>query len=138
MKDKQLGIKILSNFYLFLILLYILPAYLFSTQVVFLGRIISPAGQALVNGLSLLFLLFLYFSLKYRKLSGFLGAMILHLLFLLNNLLMFLEKPPILEIEGVTKGDYQLEIFAVSGGIIINLIILVYLFFCRRSFVDKE
>ncbi len=131
---KPLGIQLLSYFYLSLILLYILPLFVFSTRIVVLGRIANEAGTALVNSSSLIFLFFLYLSVKNQRKTGLFLAILFHGLFLVNNLLMLFQQPPILEIEGLKPGDYTLETFTIIATALLNTLIIMHLYLKRQRY----
>lgn len=134
MINKKLGIRVLLSFYLFLIAFYILPLFIFSTQLVLLGKRMPSFLSILFHILFIAFLFFLYLSIKRLKKIGLWLAFLFHTLFLINSLLMFFNKTAILNIQGQKQGIYLFKEPVIIMSTIINAIVLCYLAYHKKQY----
>jgi hypothetical protein len=123
----MLGIRILLSFYLSLSAFYLLPLFIFSTQLALLGKRMPSFISSLFHLLFIVFLFSLYIGIKKLKKIGLWLAFLFHTLFLINSLLMFFNKAAILNIEGQKQGIYLFKEPVIIMSIIINSIALCYL-----------
>ncbi|MCK9572803.1 MAG: hypothetical protein M0R20_00180 [Candidatus Omnitrophica bacterium] len=138
---KDLGIIILSRFYLFLIVLHILPLYVFSTGVYLFGQKLSSFPVVLAIVLFIAFLYFLYDAIWHIKLIGFFLAFIFQLIFVINNSQMLFGKIPLLTIKGEKIAFLAVEKPLVVISIIVNFLLsslLAYYIFILFSELNKR
>ncbi|UCC94682.1 MAG: hypothetical protein JSW40_07685 [Candidatus Omnitrophota bacterium] len=131
--------KILAAFYLFLILLYALPLFIFSTRLVVLGKYIWGFLAVMTYAFFLVFFFCLFRAIRSPNTEGFLMLQTFHIFFLLNSLLLVFDHTPIFAIEGaqpVMIGRLKRTIVIMSA--LINSIILFYVFYKRSYFIDNE
>ena len=134
MKTNDLGIYIISKFYLFLILLYLLPFFVFSTELVILGRSFNASSSTSINISVVIFLFILYWGIDNLKRTGFRMAIIFHSFFMLNCLLMVFGRTPLFYIKGAKEGAYILTTPFILASVFINIVVISYLLFKRRYF----
>ncbi|UCG34867.1 MAG: hypothetical protein JSW17_05080 [Candidatus Omnitrophota bacterium] len=143
MKVKDLGIRILAKFYIFLIFLHILPLFVFATQLNICGKVLSATNTFIINILFIGLLWFLYVEIKNIKRAGFWVALVFHSLFTVNSTFVTIGLQPILMIEGV-RPVTSIWLRPISfASIIINLGVIAYLlrrkqlfFYRKRSATD--
>ena len=137
MNKKDLGIVIISRFYIVLIFLYVLPLFLFTTQLNILGRTFSSTTAFIGNMCFIAILWFLYRKIKNTKKIGFWTALIFHTFFIVNSVLMVMESQPLLMIEGIKAATPEGVKPILSVSIILNLIIISYLIYRKKLFFHK-
>jgi len=135
LKTNELGIYIISKFYLFLIVLYLLPFFVFSAELVILGRSFDEFVSTSVNIIIVLYLLILYWGIDNLKRIGFWPAILFHAFFILNCLLMVFGRTPLFYSKGVVEDVYILITPFVIVSLFINTVVILYLFLKRRHFV---
>ena len=138
MRSNKLGRKALSYFYLCLVFFYSLPLFIFSTQLVIFGQIITPFVAKIIHSGSILVFYFLYRAIARASKPGLRIAAVLHTVFLVNSLLILGAKAPILEIRGIRAGVYIGESLVIALNVIINILIITYLVYQQRYFVDNS
>lgn len=137
LKDSYLGIDIISRFYLFLILLYLFPLYVFSTHLVIFRKIILEPGATILHIFVVLFLGLLYFCVKYKKTIGVFLGIFFHSLFLINGFLMLFKGPAIIMIKGIYPVQTVAKTFVIILTMILNFGIISYFICKKRYFIDK-
>lgn len=138
MRSNKLGIKALSYFYLCLVFFYVLPLFIFSTQLLIFGQIANPFLTKIIHVVSIVFFYFLYMLVRRLKKTGLLMAVALHTIFFVNSIFILSAKTPILEIKGRNAGVSVYEGHFLLASIIINILIIIYLLCQRRYFVDNS
>jgi len=136
-KYSRLGVSMILQFYLFLILLYLLPLYIFSTHLVILGEIISEPAATIFHISVVVFLGLLYFSVKYKKIVGIFLGVFFHSLFLINGFLMLVKWPVIIMIKGIYPIQTIAKAFFIILMMVLNSIIISYFLCKKRYFIDK-
>ena len=137
MKQESFGIQILSKFYLFLMVLYALPIFVFSTRLKIFGQTLSILFSHSINVLFVIFLFFLYRLIKKQKKIGFWLASIFHAVFLINSFLIFINRVPLLKIEGTVQLIEPVFIDPILIiNMVLNVIIIGYLTYKRDLFVQ--
>jgi len=131
---KELGIKAISQFYLFVILLYILPFAIFTTRLEIFGEAMDFWLTLTINTILISFILLLHFTINNLSRTGFYLSIPFHTLFILNSMLMIFDQSPILKIAGLNEGVYILRIPLILASILINATIIFYLVYKRRLF----
>lgn len=138
MQDKELGAKIISNFYLFLILFYIFPLFIFSTRIAILGKTTSEFTTLFLNVFFISLLTVLYLTVKNLSRPGLWLGLSFHLVFIVNNVLMLFGKIAIFKIKGLEPGDHILRtpiiLTSLAISIFINIGIIYYLVYSRKRF----
>jgi hypothetical protein len=141
LSNKDLGIIILSRFYLFLIVLHMLPLYVFSTGTYLFGQKLSSFPALLAIMLFIIFLYFLYDAIRRIKLIGFFLALIFQLVFVINNSQMLFEKVPFLSIKGEKIAFLTIEKSLIIVSVIVNVLVsslLIYYLFILSSKLYKR
>jgi len=134
MKEKDLGIGILSKFYIFLMLLHALPLFVFDTRLNICGKVLSATSTFIINILFIALLWFIYVEIKNIKKAGFWAALIFHSTFAINSSFITIGLQPFLMIEGV-KPVTSIWLRPISfASIIINFGVIWYLFYRKESF----
>ena len=137
MKQESFGIQILSKFYLFLMVLYALPIFVFSTRLKIFGQTLSILFSHSINVLFVIFLFFLYRFIKQQKKIGLWLASIFHTVFLINSFLIFINRVPLLKIEGTVQLIEPVFIDPILIiNMVLNVIIIGYLTYKRDLFVQ--
>ncbi|MCF7908142.1 MAG: hypothetical protein K9L86_04645 [Candidatus Omnitrophica bacterium] len=137
MVDRKLGIRTIGYFYLCLSILYGLPLFVFSTQLVIFGVAVSPFLAKIIHFNFLILFWFLYLAMREAKKSGFVAALFLHIIFLINGILIANQKTAFLKIEGLRATRHNGENLIVVLGIVINILIIIYLMKRKAYFVDN-
>lgn len=141
LSNKELGIIILSRFYLFLIVLHILPLCVFSTSVYLFGHKQGSLSTLLTAIAFILFLYFLYDAIRHIKLIGFFLALIFQLFFAINNIQMLFDRIQFLSIRGERIVFLTVEKSAVAISIFVNILVsslLVYYLFILSGKLYKR
>ena len=141
LSNKELGIIILSRFYLFLIVLHMLPLCVFSTGAYLFGQKLSSFSALLAIALVIIFLYFLYDAIRHIKLIGFLSALIFQLIFVINNSQMLFGKIPLLSIKGEKIAFLTVERPLIIVSLIVNILLsslLVYYIFILFNKLNKR
>lgn len=134
LKHNRLLIEIILKLYICLIFLYLLPLFIFSTKLVILGVTVSQPFTAITYIFLISLLFFLYFSIKKEKISGLIAAIIFHSFFILNTTLIFMGKPPIINIEGlkpVSDPGFKTPIIMINLAINLSIIFYLLLYYLR-------
>lgn len=127
--DKDLGRRIISKFYLFLIIFQILTTFAFSTKITVFGRIAPEFPAKTINIALIVFLYFLYLAIKNEKIIGVFAALFFHGFFVCNALLMLITKIAIFNVEGQNSAaQLEFKIPITIAMLVINTIIIIYLF----------
>ena len=127
MKHNELGIKVLSYFYLCLVFFYAFPLLIFSTQLEIFGQTVKPFLTKIVHLSFVIFFYLLYLAIGSARKAGFRIAVVLHFFFLINSLLILGAKTAILEIKGSKVAVYPDQGPVVLFSILINILIITYL-----------
>ncbi|MBU2102653.1 MAG: hypothetical protein ABH865_07575 [Candidatus Omnitrophota bacterium] len=132
--ENELGLSILSKFYLFLLFFHLISPHLFYTRT-FVGthQVGGPSLFAARAALALL-LFWLYGAIKRGSARGFWCALFFHSFFLLNNLCALTRTGALVRVEGLQEGVASLGARPI---LIISTVFnsLVTLYCARRLFM---
>ncbi|MDD4182305.1 MAG: hypothetical protein PHT53_00570 [Candidatus Omnitrophica bacterium] len=137
LSSKELGIIILSRFYLFLVILHILSLCAFSTTAYLFGQKITCFSACIATMLFIVFLYFLYDAIKHMRLAGFILALIFQLFFVINNSRIFFGKTPFLDIKGEKAAFPTAEKPIIIVSIIVNILVSSLLIYYLYMFSKK-
>jgi len=137
LSSKDLGIIILSKFYLFLAALHLLPLYVFSTTVYLFGQKLNYFPTYLAAALYITFLYFLYDAIRRIKFIGFFLALVFQLVFLINNSQILFDQTPFLDIKGEKIAFLTAEKSIIIVSIIVNILISSLLIYYLYIFLKR-
>jgi hypothetical protein len=135
LKIKHLDLEVIPRFYLLLIILYTLSLLIFSTRLIVFGKIVPWPFSFIIHISSILFLYFLYFTIKNATKTGVFIAIFFHIIFITNSSLIFFEKTPIIIIKGIKPTPYMLKISIVA---VASLIINIFLIICLLFYINNK
>jgi len=132
-------LKIISFFYLFLLLFYLLTLSFFSTRLVLFSKPLSGLIAFGAHALFIIFIFLLFFFFRIRKKAGFWLALFFHVFFLANFISILFWKIPLFSLESPYPSETLVPTtFFLWPAIIINVGIIFYLLFCYYSAKGKS
>jgi hypothetical protein len=125
--DKELGIRMARRFYLFLLIFYAFPFFLFSVRLEILEQEVNEQQAMLIN-LAIIFLIyFIYDAIRHIKEMGFYAGYIFHSFFLVNGILMLFEAPSILSMQDINQSKPAFKTQIIIASLTVNLAMLIWL-----------
>lgn len=141
LSGKNLGIIILSRFYLFLAVLHLLPLYVFSTAPYLFGRKLSYFSTLSATALYIIFLYFLYDAIRRIKLAGFFLSLLFQLVFIVNTIQILFHKTPFLNIKGEKTAllitEKPIIIISVVVNVLISSLLIYYIYIILKKSPNK-
>lgn len=139
-----LGIKLLCYIYRVNVVLFILSLLLFYNRILILGQEVNIWLSGMLKLVLIFVPAYLSFKLKQLKKDAWVMAICFHALFIINNMLAFLEYGghinSLFRITGIYSSTIYSpsEIFVIGLHNLINLSIIWYLFIKRKMYFLKK
>lgn len=121
--------NLIAKFYIFLLIFSFSSWLLFSPKLTILNVTVSKNLSVLVNALFFCLVVLIYVSIKRLYKFGLWLAIFFHFLFLVNNLLVLFGKKSLILVESYKKVDNLLIILVAGISIIVNLVIIIAIFY---------
>lgn len=136
MKNNNLYIKFLSNFYLFLLIFYLSTLFLFSPHLIFFSNPISGLTGLAAHFIFVVFVLLLYLMVKWQYKLAFWMALLFHLFFFINLISILFLGAPLFFLKSIQLVKKSLIVnFILILGIGINVGIISSLIYKQKVFL---